>query len=115
MDLMQRRRAMMQALGSGSGEPGVLDLPWITSRETVTIGANSITNMAQVKTFFADYQPYFIAVLKTSPTTNNQTVAVAINGGSILRYRGGSIGVAGNLSNYDGVLVEGTQYDVYRF
>ena len=115
MDLMQRRRAMMQALGSGSGESGVLDLPWITSRETVTIGANSITNMAQVKTFFADYQPYFIAVLRTAPTINNQTVAFAVNGGTALRYRGGSIASSGTASNYDGVLVEGTQYDVYHF
>lgn len=114
MDLMTRRRALMQA-AAGSGESGVLNLPWITSRETVTIGANSITNMAQAKTYFAGYQPYFIAVLKTAPTVNNQTVALAINGGSALRYRGGSIGQAGTASNYDGVLVEGTQYDVYHF
>lgn len=114
MDLMTRRRAMM-ALRAGGGETGVLDLPWIASRETVTIGANSITNMAQVKTYFAAYQPYFIAVLKTAPTVNNQAVALAVNGGSALRYRGGSIGNAGTLSNYDGVLVEGTQYDIYHF
>ncbi len=113
--LMQRRRAMMQALGSGSGESGVLDLPWIASRETVTIGANSITNMAQVKTYFAEYQPYFIAVLKTAPTVNNQAVALAVNGASGLRYRGGSISSSGTASNYDGVLVEGSQYDIYHF
>lgn len=114
MDLMTRRRAMM-ALRAGGGETGVLDLPWIASRETVTIGANSITNMAQVKTYFAEYQPYFIAVLKTAPTVNNQAVALAVNGGSALRYRGGSIASSGTASNYDGVLVEGTQYDIYHF
>ena len=114
MDLMTRRRAMM-ALRVSGGESGVLDLPWITSRESVTIGANSITNMAQVKTYFAEYQPYFIAVLKTAPTVNNQAVALAVNGGSALRYRGGSIASSGMASNYDGVLVEGTQYDIYHF
>ncbi len=111
MDLMTRRRAMMQALGSGSGESGVLDLPWIASRETVTIGANSVTNMAQAISYFSAYEPYFIVVLKSAPTTNNQVVAL----GRAMRYRNGAIGATGTASNYDGVLVEGTQYDIYHF
>lgn len=96
--------------GGGSATP-----PWVSSVETVTIGANTVTNASGVKTYFNSYTPYFAVVLKSAPTTNNQIVAMVNNGASALRYRNGAINTANVASPYDAVLVEGTQYDVYHF
>lgn len=114
MDLMTRRRAMLAA-AAASGEHGILELPWITGHETVTIGANAFSNMAQIKTFFDAYAPYCIVVLKTAPGTANQPVALFNSGESALRFRNGTISNSGLTASYDGALVEGTQYDVYYY
>lgn len=93
--------------GGGSSVP-----PWVTSTETVTIGANSITNMEQVKNYFESYNPYAFIFLKTAPDTANQCVALFNSSGS-LRYRNGSISGAVLGTQYDGKLIEGTQYEVW--
>lgn len=88
--------------------------PWVTSTETITIGANSITNTEEIGNYFSSYVPFAYAYLKTSPDTNNQCVALYGLASTVMRYRGGSIGSAPYRSNYDGKLVEGTQYEVWR-
>lgn len=100
------------SLGSGYGS---INLPWVSSVETVTIDSNSITNVSQVKTYFNSYTPYFAIVLKTAPTTNNQIVAMVNNAVSALRYRSGAVSTAGISTSYDARLIEGTQYDIYHF
>lgn len=100
------------SLGSGYGS---INLPWVSSVETVTIDSNSITNVSQVKTYFNSYTPYFAIVLKTAPTTNNQIVAMVNDAASALRYRSGSVSKAGVSTSYDAKLIEGTQYDIYHF
>ena len=106
---MSDRRALMGALlGSGGG-----GLDWADVTE-ITIGANTITNMSQISTYFSNY-PYNYIILTSAPTTENQLVcgarfAQSGNMNSALRYRGGSIGTAGVSNAHDGVLVEGTKY-----
>ena len=96
--------------GSGSATP-----PWVSSVETVTIGANSVSNTNGVKTYFNSYTPYFAIVLKSAPTTNNQIVAMVNDAASALRYRSGAVGIAGVSTAYDAKLIEGTQYDIYHY
>lgn len=104
------------SLASGFGQGGgSFTPPWVSSVETVTIGANSVTNTSGVKTYFDGYTPYFAVALKTAPTTQNQIVAIVNSGNNTLRYRNSAIGTASIGATYDAVLVEGTQYDVYHF
>lgn len=106
--------SLVEGTGSGGGGGG-LDYPWLTSSETITIGANSITNMQQAQTYFSSYTPYYIAALKTAPDTYNQVVTLAVNGATALRYRNGTISGVTMSSVYDAKLVEGTQYEIYHF
>ena len=105
----------VHTLGSGYGQGGAVMPPWVTNIETVTIGANNVTNTNGAKTYFDGYLPYFAIVLKTTPNTNNQIVAMVANGSGSLRYKSGAIGGATIAPSYDAVLVEGTQYDVYHY
>ena len=88
--------------------------PWLVEDQTITVGANSITNMEAVKSYFSSYQPYFVLVLKTAPTVNNQMVALYSSGSSSFRYRNGGISGAAVTSGYDGKIVEGTEYVVLK-
>lgn len=104
------------SLASGYGQGGgSFTPPWVSSVETVTIGANSVSNTSGVKTYFDSYTQYFAVVLKTAPNTNNQIVAMVNNGASAFRYKNGTITAVGVTNSYDAVLVEGTQYDVYHY
>ena len=87
---------------------------WVTSTEVITIGSNSVTNMNNAKTYFSSYQNFFCIFLLDSPSTNNQVVAMIYNSGYGLRYRNGSISNAGMSSSYDAVLVQGSQYIVWK-
>lgn len=99
--------------GGGSG----LDYPYITGHETVTIGANSVTNTDAARTYFNSLHSsndWFFVALKDTPSVHNQVVALPIYGqGTCLRYRNGSIGTAAIAGQYDGKLIEGTQYELY--
>jgi hypothetical protein len=105
----------VHTLGSGYGQGGAVMPPWVTNIETVTIGANNVTNTSGAKTYFDGYLQYFAIVLKTTPNTNNQIVAMTANGTSSLRYRNGAVASVGVTNTYDAKLVEGTQYDVYYY
>lgn len=100
--------------GTGSGGGGFSLPPWLVESTTVTVGANSITKMDAVKSYFSSYQSYFVLVLKTAPTISNQMVALYNNGSSAYRYRNGSIGSSATTSSYDGKIVEGTEYVVLK-
>ena len=101
---------------SGGGGGG-LDYPYITGHETVTIGANSVTNTDAARTYFNSLHSsndWFFVALKDTPSVYNQVVALPIYGqGTCLRYRNGSIGTASIAGQYDGKLIEGTQYELY--
>ena len=96
-------------IGSISG--GGFSYPWGGRVDTVTVGANSVTNMDAAKNYFSSYLPVFAIILKTAPTENNQVVEI---GNSFYRYKGGTIQSTGGVASYDGRLIEGTQYDIYR-
>lgn len=96
--------------GTSSGGGGFALPPYLVEGQTVTIGANSITKMDAAKNYFNSYQPYFLLLLKTTPTVNNQVVALWFSGSSSARYRGGTIATAPISSAYDAKLVEGTEY-----
>lgn len=96
--------------GTSSGGGGFTLPPYLVEGQTVTIEANSITKMDAAKNYFTSYQPYFILLLKTTPTVNNQVVALWFNGAAAARYRNGSIGTAQISSSYDAKLVEGSEY-----
>lgn len=105
----------VRSLADGYGQGGSSTPPWVSSVETVTIEANSVTNTNGVKSYFSDKTPYFAVVLKSAPTTNNQIVAMVNNATSALRYRNGAVGTTAVSTAYDGKLIEGTQYDIYHF
>lgn len=95
--------------GGGSSVP-----PWITNTETITIGANNITNMADAKNYFSSYEPYAFVFLKTTPDTYNQAVGIfGLTANVGLRHRNGTIGTVSCATSYDGKLIEGTQYEVW--
>ena len=100
-----------------SGGGGGLDYPYITGHETVTIGANSVSNMDEAKNYFNSLHStadWFFVALKDTPSVHNQVVALPITGnGTALRYRSGSIGKSSIAGAYDGKLIEGTQYEFY--
>ena len=103
----------VKVTGTGSGGSSNFPPPWLYKKDTVTVGANSVTKMDGVKSYFSSYQNYFVLVLKTAPTVSNQMVALYNNGSSSFRYRNGSISGSATTSSYDGKIVEGTEYDVY--
>lgn len=95
---------------SGSGG---LAFDWADVEE-VTIGANSVTNMSGVQTYFSGYTYKFI-LLASPLTTNNQFVFGLSNNAngtmnSAARYRNGNIISTTVSTNYDAALVEGTKY-----
>lgn len=116
-DIAQGKTAYVNGVkvtGTGSGGGGFSLPPWLVESSTVTVGANTITKMDAVKSYFSSYQPYFVLVLKTAPTISNQMVALYNSGSSSFRYRNGSIGSAAVTSSYDGKIVEGTEYVVLK-
>lgn len=103
--------------GTASGGGGFTLPTWLEEKQTVTVGANSLTKMSEIKTYFSSYEPYFLVLLKTNPTVNNQMVALwfnapSSNGGA--RYRSNAISVSAIGSNYDGKIVEGTEYVIIK-
>lgn len=105
----------VRSLADGYGQGGSSLPPWIPRVETVTIGANTVTNTNGAKTYFNSYTPYFAVALKTAPTTNNQILALVNNAASALRYRNGAVVAVGVTNSYDAKLVEGTQYEVWHY
>lgn len=102
--------------GTASGGGFTLP-PYLEENQTVTVGANTIAKMDAVKSYFSSYEPYFLVLLKTTPTVSNQMVALwfnapSSNGGA--RYRNNAISVSAVGSNYDGKIVEGTQYVIIK-
>lgn len=98
------------AIPSGGGG---ISIDWADVTE-VTIGANSITNISGVQTYFSGYT--FTFVLLASPLTADAQFVSALSvdqDGSMTwptRYRGGKVQstIVGNA--YDGKLIEGTKY-----
>ena len=92
---------------------GGISIDWAEVTE-VTIGANSITNMTGVQTFFSGYT-YKLIILASPITVNNQFTYGHSQGSDgtlnfVSRYRNDAIksSIVGNA--YDAKLVEGTKY-----
>lgn len=103
----------VKIVGEGSG--GGFELPeWLEEGQTVTVGANSITNTQQASDYFSTYTPYWYILLKTVPTVNNQVVELRIDGASGARYRNDSISSTAISTVYDGKLIEGTEYVILK-
>lgn len=91
--------------------------PAYTTISEVAIGANSVTNTAAAKTYFSGYESYIAILLKETPTTNNQLVALFMNApenNGAARLRNGTISRSAVGTSYDCVLVEGTHYYVLK-
>ena len=113
---MSDRRALMGAMSGAPGEG--FDIDWVNVTE-VTVGANSVSNVAAAKEYFQnDYSPFYI-VLKESPAHEQQLVFEAINpsNGNLqqaARCVGGAIVQTGTTASYTAYLVEGTHYYVFE-
>lgn len=80
---------------------------WASSSQVITIGANSVTNTQEAKSYFESYTYDYVLIL--SPlTVNNQFVGFSTT--LPLRYKNGAIVNTVVGTNYDCALVEGTQY-----
>lgn len=90
-----------------------LEFIWPAQVFVETIEANSITNTADAKAYFDNKYSYKMAILLSALTTNNQVVYIFYNSatsGAVARWRNGGVAGTSIASNYDGVLVEGSQY-----
>ena len=90
-----------------SGVSGI-EFLWATQVYIETIEANSITNTSQAKAYFDNkYSSYVFAILLSDFTVNNQVVMMGL---ATCRWRGGAVVGTAVGTNYDGKLVEGSQY-----
>ena len=80
---------------------------WATQTFIETIVANSITNTSEAKAYFDNKYTYTYAILLSELTVNNQMVLMGVSNN---RWRGGTISGTSIGTNYDGKLVEGSQY-----
>lgn len=94
-------RTLADGYGGGGGG---YTFSWATVQK-VTVGANTITNMADAKTYFSNYD---ICVLMSEPTTRNQVVILTDH--IPFRYRDNAVVQTTYGTAYDGILVEGTVY-----
>lgn len=92
---------------------GGISIDWAEVTE-VTIGANSITNMTGVQTYFSGYT--YKLIILASPITVNAQFAYGHSQNSdgtlnyVYRNNNGAIKSSTVGSNYDAKLVEGTKY-----
>ena len=85
-----------------------IEFLWPTRVYIETIEANSITNTYQAKAYFDNkYSSYVFAILLSDFTVNNQVVMMGL---ATCRWRGGAVVGTTVGTNYDGKLVEGSQY-----
>lgn len=85
-----------------------IEFLWATQVYIETIEANSITNTTQAKAYFDNkYSSYVFAILLSPLTVNNQIVQMGL---ATSRWRNGTISGTTVGTNYDGKLVEGSQY-----
>lgn len=85
-----------------------IEFLWATQVYIETIEANSITNTSQAKAYFDNkYSSYVYAILLSDFTVNNQVVMMGL---ATCRWRGGAVVGTAVGTNYDGKLVEGSQY-----
>lgn len=89
-----------------------IEFLWPSETFIETIEANNITNTTNAKAYFDNkYNPYKFALLLSPLTVNNQMVCMGIH---TSRWRNGNIAGTSIGTNYDGKLVEGTQYLILR-
>ena len=126
LDQMAAEIAGIQVGGGGGGGSDTLSVDtghFALTAKMVTVGANTVTNTAAVRSYFLGVvggdEINGLALLETEYTANNQFICYLggdgqNNTGDTKRYRGGVVGnCSWNSGGYDAVLVEGTHYLVF--